>query len=87
MKWNFNWVYASKKLIFIIIDKLAEIAELFVNDDLNEAVATNTHPDEMDDYYEDAEDINEDLRRLQEVTEIENNSDQDEDYMEPEMGN
>ena len=87
MKWNFNWVYASKKLIFIIIDKLAELAELFVNDDLNEAVATNTHPDEMDDYYEDAEDINEDLRRLQEVTEIENNSDQDEDYMEPEMGN
>lgn len=30
----------------------------------------NTHPDEMDDYYDEEDQVNEELRRLQEVTEI-----------------
>jgi hypothetical protein len=44
----------------------------------DEAMATNTHPDETE-IYQDDEDMNEDLRRLQEMTELNNEEDIDND--------
>ncbi len=67
--------------MFFLVD-LAELAEKYADSsvEFDEPANTATHPDEMDDYYEEPEAVNDELKRLQEVTEIDdNNSDEDED--------
>ncbi len=53
--------------------------------DFGEKESGTMHPDEIDDYYEEEEQVNEELRRLQEVTDIvDNNSDLEDDEEEAE---
>jgi len=60
---------------------LAELADIFdPSVEFDEPTNAVTHPDEMDDFYDEEDAVNEELKRLQEVTEIEaNNSDDDEE--------